>query len=385
VRGLDGLRGLAAFVVLTHHQLLTNASLMAGYDSPGSGDSHSLAWWMTYTPLHIMWDGTEAVFLFFVLSGYVLALPVVQRRPGNSWTGYFPRRLIRLYVPVFGALAFALLTVVAVPRHAKDGESTWLASHATAPHGLHTAVHDAGLLGQNGWLITPLWSLRYEVIFSLLLPLHIVTARRLRAAHVGVLIALLSLTALGSGQESQSLMYLPMFGVGVMMAVERETMAAWAPRVTRAGWLLLVVLSLALFNDRWTVPILGLHDQPLHVARQLADAGATAGAALIVFMVCYWPPARRATERPTAQRLGKISFSLYLVHEPVIVAIAFVLGGRPNPFLLLPIGTTAALLCAVGFQRLIEGPSHRLARAVGAVTERTWPRVGRAAQRGSIA
>jgi peptidoglycan/LPS O-acetylase OafA/YrhL len=63
---LDSLRGLAACTVVFCHA--TNV-LPAVYDDPGR------AWWLTETPLGLLRAGSAAVDFFFVLSGFVLALP----------------------------------------------------------------------------------------------------------------------------------------------------------------------------------------------------------------------------------------------------------------------------------------------------------------------
>lgn len=77
LRELDGLRGLAALIVLFYHISLTYPSLAAPYYAqPVEGP---LAFALTYTPLHLLRDGRMAVYIFFVLSGLVLALPVLAR------------------------------------------------------------------------------------------------------------------------------------------------------------------------------------------------------------------------------------------------------------------------------------------------------------------
>ena len=108
---LDGLRGLVALDVLIHRALLTLASpYYAGTASLGRP-----AWFATCTPLHILWAGTEAVYLFFVLSGIGLTIPLL-RIDNFSWAAYFPKLIVRLYIPVLAAVRLGALTVVAVPR-----------------------------------------------------------------------------------------------------------------------------------------------------------------------------------------------------------------------------------------------------------------------------
>ena len=78
-----------------------------------------MAWLVTYTPLHAFWAGTEAVFVFFVLSGFFVDQRI--RQSAVLLAFLLPSRLLRLYLPVVGALAFAAAVVAAVPRRVTNG------------------------------------------------------------------------------------------------------------------------------------------------------------------------------------------------------------------------------------------------------------------------
>lgn len=124
--GLDGLRGVAALVVLIHHAFLTVPELSkANYLRAGPIEDFSSAWFVAYTPVHLLWAGQEAVSLFFVLSGLVLVRQVQQGR-GFSWRTYFPRRLVRLYLPVLAAVVLGYLSIVLVTHTNDDSFSAWL-------------------------------------------------------------------------------------------------------------------------------------------------------------------------------------------------------------------------------------------------------------------
>ena len=113
IRALDGLRGLAAVVVILHHLLLVDnwfANALLTFEAYPSDDWKAIVY---YTPLHIFFAGTEAVLVFFMLSGIVL----VRAFPGftSLSVSYFVSRLTRLYLPIWGSIVFALLLTFARP------------------------------------------------------------------------------------------------------------------------------------------------------------------------------------------------------------------------------------------------------------------------------
>lgn len=125
VGALDGLRGLAALVVVFHHVLMSNPHFPAP-----EGDGSVVmdkAWFMTWSPLHLFWEGTVAVMVFFVLSGYALSL--ASYRTPASWLAYYPSRLVRLYVPVALSLVVALALLAVFPREKSKGMSGWAKMH----------------------------------------------------------------------------------------------------------------------------------------------------------------------------------------------------------------------------------------------------------------
>jgi len=112
---LDGLRGLTALVVLLDHVLVSSSSQIADSYSQWSDRGHGLGWVVSYTPLHIFHAGQEAVVVFFVLSGFVLTRQMTVRTR-RSISYYYPQRLLRLYLPVWGVLLLALALRVVVDR-----------------------------------------------------------------------------------------------------------------------------------------------------------------------------------------------------------------------------------------------------------------------------
>ena len=104
---LDGLRGVAALVVVVYHSLLYWSGFRAGMYHFDADDPAS--WLMTISPLRMFVDGRIAVLAFFVLSGFVLSRGFWRGR-STRWTGYYVRRALRLYPPVFASGALAIVS-----------------------------------------------------------------------------------------------------------------------------------------------------------------------------------------------------------------------------------------------------------------------------------
>ena len=91
---------------------------------------------------------------------------------------------------------------------------------------------------------------------------------------------------------------------------------------------------------------------------------AVIGAALIVFAFGYWKPLRSAGESKPLQWLGKRSFSLYLIHFPIVISTGIVLGSFSRFAIVIAI--PLSLLAAHLFFAVVEGPSHQFSQAVRA-------------------
>src|SRR5437764_6970660 len=125
---LDSLRGLAAFTVVINHHL--NALPQVFDQTVYAKDE----WWLAalkYTPLHALWGGHEAVIFFFVISGFVLALPYFKRE--LHYTPFILKRLSRIYLPYIVAVAVAALAAAGLARGSITALSSWFNGSWTEP------------------------------------------------------------------------------------------------------------------------------------------------------------------------------------------------------------------------------------------------------------
>lgn len=376
LRSLDGLRGAAAGVVVLHHLTLIAGPVLHGI--PGATDPWSAWWVLQHSPLKLLTAGREAVVVFFVLSGLVVPLPALK---GGlfSWPGFAASRFVRLFLPAWGALVLAASLVLVVPRAAgRVSGGEWIAEKTARVVDWKRWVAELTLNTGGSHYDNVLWTLRWEVCFSFLLPLLIVVVALVARWWLAAGALAIGITTLGIVWNISALAYLPMFVVGMLIGTRVDVIRRWSDHVparrSRTVWAAVLAVSALVLVCAWLL-------QPVVPSSSTAGKALigveTAGAAGLVVAAIGSGRWRRFLERPSVQLLGRISFSLYLVHVPVLVALTYLVGDW-NWWLLPPLGIPLALLAAWLFFRFVEQPTHVLARAasrraarlVAAYTER---------------
>lgn len=356
LRSLDGLRGLAALVVLLYHTSLIARPFL---ETGTRGDAW---WWLTQTPLKLATAGTEAVLVFFVLSGLVVALPVL--RPGFSWLAYYPSRLVRLYLPIWASLAMAALLVIGIPRAPDQAEpGSWLVRTNSTSVDVLGWLLDATLLPRSYDLNNVLWSLRWEVLFSLALPLFVLVALAAKRHWWLAVVVCVAAPVAGRVWEIDSLVYLPAFLLGTLIAVRLQTIREWARGLPPWSWLVLTALSALLLVASWAGRAVGASGR---LEENVLWGVSGTGAAGLVIVAVGSPLAQRLLQTRPVQWLGRVSFSLYLVQAPLLATIAFGLGDRNWP-IVVALGVPVCITGAWLFHLVVERPSHRFARWLASV------------------
>lgn len=340
-------------MVVHHVALVARPSL----DTKTVGDAW---WWITSSPLGILTSGHEFVLVFFVLSGLVVALPAI--RDGFAWSKYYVTRLLRLYIPVWASLGLSAAFIVLFPRDSSlPVQDSWLASTNATTVTVAQWLADASLTRAGYDLNNVLWSLRWEIVFSLLLPLFVWVALRLRR-HARLAFGVgMAGTVAGVLLGNAALSYLPLFFAGTVMAVRITELHEWAARRGPRFWLVTSIASVTVMTLSNQLVSWGLVGGGVRTA--LSGLSGLGAAGLVLCAI--GSPAWQAflTARVPAF-LGKISFSLYLVQVPLIATVGYLVGDT-QWMLVAAIALPLSVLVAWVFYRVVEQPSQRLARSTG--------------------
>ncbi len=302
---LDGLRGIAALVVAIYH----------AYKFTGlSGQVESIPILGT-----VLQFGFLGVPVFIVLSGYVLMLPVVQNelRFPRGTRRYLRNRARRILPPYYAALAISLLLILLVPVMRQPAGTQWDSKvPVTVPDVIShlLLVHDFSA----DWIVKingPLWSVAVEWHIYFLLPFVLLPLWRrvggfMTTGIAFVLTFVLALLDIGTFAHPW---LVALFAAGMLAAQQTVRETASVKTVILVGVAACAVMI-----------VIGVVVAGGVLAYFALET--VVGIALAAFLAAVGPAAARGRTPSVVNLLsskpllflGLISYSVYLLHSPLL-------------------------------------------------------------------
>jgi len=329
---LDGLRAIAALYVLLDHAIVNvypvwqpqaEATLLANRWAP-------LAAALLFA--------RYAVAVFIVLSGFCLMLPVMKRAGELSGgaTRFFTKRIRRIIPPYYAAIA--LCALVMTGAHLQNVTVSDIVRHMLLVNDI------AGDDSING----AFWSIAVECHIYLVFPVLVLFAARFGLWRIAPVTVALCLAAYylsyGSIAWQVSPHFLGLFALGALACgIAYGSQSSYVAARNLVPWhtiAAVLLVGLALLSA-WRHTAIW-HGRPLVGALDLL-AGLTAAAVLVAASLSGRNRLRSALEWRPLVVVGGFSYSLYLIHGPILQAIRF-----HNPVAqLTPPQVLAALVLAV--------------------------------------
>lgn len=318
---LEVMRGLAACWVLLHH-----ADVSASF-------------FLAPTLFHnaVVENGYVGVDFFFVLSGFIIAFSSNRLRDtGRGWTDYMRARLLRIYVPYLPVGIAMVLLYLALPGLSQGDRHPGLLTSLTL------------LPSANPPALSVAWTLVHEMIFYMVFSLLFVSGRLLALALAAWALVIV-LFAWGGVplQPGWKYLLLPLnlcFLLGVLTYY-----------ATRRGVSTLVALASLAFG----LAVLASEAGHLGPNRWLL---ALAFASFIVAACSPW--AQRRHPGKLLLILGAASYSIYLVHGPLLAILARAVSKlHPGyPFVMVALMSLIALAAGLAYYYFCERPLLEFAR-----------------------
>jgi peptidoglycan/LPS O-acetylase OafA/YrhL len=289
--------------------------------------------------------GMTAVICFFVISGFCIHLPfrAGQKLPVGR---FYARRYIRILIPVFAGIVVYRASGDYMPLYGP----------------------------QSGWWNSVLWSLLCEEIYYAVYPLLLWVRRRVAWVWLlaPAIVASFTITLThvhlvnwyAYGPILTSIVLYPVWLLGCVLAEQSDHLPEFTSKFVLIRW------RLAAWLCAWICAVLNFKGH-IHFTQSMMLFG----------VVAFFWIRKELAFRPIGNEPGRItlllaaggawSYSLYMMHIPVHTLFLKLPLPSFGPLINWAVSTGFILGCSYIFYLVVERPSHRLARRVGSLEQKS--------------
>ncbi|MGE5458274.1 MAG: acyltransferase family protein [Methanococcaceae archaeon] len=371
LKEVDSLRGLAAFSVLIGHFLNIFPDLY-------SSESNSHNFWINlikFSPLHILWAAHEAVIFFFVLSGFVLALPYFYGKSKINYVSYLIKRICRIYFPYIIAVAISLTFSLLFYKGGIPYLSDWFNRIWSSQIDSKLLLDHLFLLGsfENAKLNPVLWSLVHEMRISLIFPFIVKLVDRYNW-KTNIIISIITSTlgylanylmfhyTLFSNDYFSTVQYAGYFITGAVIAKNYKIVVCKLKTANKTIKIFALGIALLLYSHVWWVDTFVNEKVKFFHIPVLNELIISLSVSLILLISISSDFIKRGLNQKWLLYLGDISYSLYLYHAICLAAILYLLNGVLPISLLLTISLLASFLISTISYHYVEITSIKMGK-----------------------
>lgn len=355
IRYLDGLRGLAAFVVVVHHFVLAfYPALFFGFNTQTHlGDGFEL--FMSGSIFNILYNGNFAVCIFFVLSGFVLSHKFFLKGDNEIITESAVKRYVRLALPVAASvfLAFILIKTSFFYNKSLSGVSgsSWFHDFWTIKPNLFEALNEAFIgsffLDVFDYNVV-LWTIAYELFGSFLIFAFLALFGKMKNRYIAyVAVGIYFLNT-----------YYITFLLGMLLGDVIANGSKIVQKLIKNKFLFYVLFFLGLFLGSYPSGrgVEGTVYSFLHVSffTDPSISWHMWGAFLVIAALMHLEKIQKALSSKYLLFLGDISFSMYLLHFIILGSFSSFIFLQLHPFLSYGMAFLVTFFTSIGLIFLVS-------------------------------
>jgi peptidoglycan/LPS O-acetylase OafA/YrhL len=312
---LDGLRGIAALMIMLHHFVQLDPLQTHWYPAMKACTE-------------FLWIGVD---LFFVISGFLITgILLDHRRDGGYFRVFYARRTLRIFPLYYGVL---LVSFYVMPHLGFDPK---VAPGDQIAFWTYTSNF---LFMHHGWTsryLTHFWSLAIEEQFYLVMPAAIFFIRSLKVLRsilpmMVVTIAIIRMALIYSGADPFALLLNSLtrsdsllIGAWIAIVIRDPSRPLSSTSSVRVKVILVLVASVAfalVSSFGSTIAIINFDQlRLLQAAFTLPLVGACFAWCVLLCTSSNSNRLQRLCSHQLLKQAGKYSYGLYVFHVPVIVA-----------------------------------------------------------------
>ncbi len=335
---LDSARGLAAMSVLVLHTVLMY-NWRINHFSP-----------KMLILLQIIFNGIDAVSFFFVLSGFVLTASIIKLQGNFDYLNYIVRRVLRIYPLYFCVVAAGYLMY-------GDGKFFILIQELIIGSGTHQ-------------FIEPGWTMGAEIFISLIMPVFVLTLSQRYMPYILLVISLFAYNYISP------FAFHFLLGMIVFQLYRSGQVFPWLMRP--ASLIIVLPLLFACYSMHHLVKfsqsvshLISIMEDMLGIAHGNLLFTLSGGASAVMILIMLRSGTiQKLLNHSILAFIGRISFSIYLVHWLVLKEFPVSLLLKvcaPGALCVITLVVSISLL-TIGISyftyRFIELPFIRLAKII---------------------
>ncbi|MGE8204581.1 acyltransferase family protein [Heyndrickxia sp. NPDC080065] len=362
---IDSLRGIAVMLVMTSHiSLVTAIPLLSSLFS-------------FYFPLNMLFQGDSAVNCFFILSGFVLYLPYCYGIQ-STYGIFLAKRFFRVYIPYLIAIVLSIASCMLFSKEGINELSGWFNNSWTEPVTVKNVLNHVLVIGNFNSNIfnNVIWYIVQDIRISIIFPIIAFIIMRINW-KISLLFGLcLSLIGglnqifhwqLNAGYHTSifyTFQYMNMFIIGGIIAKHLNDIRKTYENLTLAKKIIILLFAFISANYNFIASMI-MNKIGLYFYGDLASNYCVAlGSVTIIVFALFSRRVHRFLFNKPLLFLGKISYSLFLYHLPILYSLIYCFYDVISVWVIYLLTLLLSIIMATIAWYLFERPSIRYGKYV---------------------